>query len=651
MRNLFGAGRHPLAEQLRGGRCRGRPRRAATRTQAALAREPRSRSTPTTSPRSGARSPRRVAALNVATGPARGRARRSLRGPGPDPHRGRRRAVPRRARPRPRRRPRARRDDRQALPAADHRGRRLRPDLLPGQVASARCGRSPTRRSPPRSNAPTRPAVADALAFLERPRPVHPAGHQRGPPGRRPAAWSRPRSPTATPAPATPTCTPTSPSPTRSRPGRRAVAGDRRAGAVQGHRRRLRDLQHRASSGTCATPSACGSTPAPTPTPASVRSARSSASTPRWQRAGPPRRASIEARRSVLAAEFQATHGRPPTPIESIQLAQQATLETREAKHEPRSLAEQRAAWARAGRRGPRRRPGRARRCSPASLAPARRDRRPGRRGLGPQPPRPRSLTTVAGRPVALAGLARPAPRPCARSATADLPSRPTSTAVVGLLVDEVLTDHSVALTRPGDDIDEPAAAAPQRTASSVYTVAGSTLFTSPASSPPRHRIVARAGQRDGHARPRAGRRPRPARAGRQRASPSTPDRPPWSARWPPPAPGCSWRSPPPGPARPPPCAPSPPPGPTPAATVLGLAPSAAAAERRSASSIGAAHRHPGQADLAPRPPHARRPARTGRSGSARPPWWSSTRPAWPTPSPWTRVIEYVPRPRRRRSG
>jgi hypothetical protein len=32
----------------------------------------------------------------------------------------------------------------------------------------------------------------------------------------------------------------------------------------------------------------------------------------------------IEARRSVLAADFQSTHGRPPTPVESLQLAQQA---------------------------------------------------------------------------------------------------------------------------------------------------------------------------------------------------------------------------------------------------------------------------------------------------------------------------------------
>ncbi|MCC6496366.1 MAG: relaxase domain-containing protein, partial [Propionibacteriaceae bacterium] len=57
------------------------------------------------------------------------------------------------------------------------------------------------------------------------------------------------------------------------------------------------------------------------------------------------RRRSIEARRSELAAEFQRDHGRPPTPVEAIALAQQATLETREAKHEPSTLAEQRIAW------------------------------------------------------------------------------------------------------------------------------------------------------------------------------------------------------------------------------------------------------------------------------------------------------------------
>jgi hypothetical protein len=57
------------------------------------------------------------------------------------------------------------------------------------------------------------------------------------------------------------------------------------------------------------------------------------------------RRALIKDRQGELAARFLRDHGRPPTPVEALQLAQQATLETRDAKHEPRSLAEQRASW------------------------------------------------------------------------------------------------------------------------------------------------------------------------------------------------------------------------------------------------------------------------------------------------------------------
>jgi integrase len=57
------------------------------------------------------------------------------------------------------------------------------------------------------------------------------------------------------------------------------------------------------------------------------------------------RRAHIETRRGELAIQFQKDHGRPPTPVEALHLAQQATLETREAKHEPRSQVEQRATW------------------------------------------------------------------------------------------------------------------------------------------------------------------------------------------------------------------------------------------------------------------------------------------------------------------
>ena len=53
----------------------------------------------------------------------------------------------------------------------------------------------------------------------------------------------------------------------------------------------------------------------------------------------------IRARTAELAKQFQHDHGREPTTIESLALAEQATLESREAKHEPRSFAEQRDTW------------------------------------------------------------------------------------------------------------------------------------------------------------------------------------------------------------------------------------------------------------------------------------------------------------------
>ncbi|PKQ23716.1 MAG: hypothetical protein CVT65_06735 [Actinobacteria bacterium HGW-Actinobacteria-5] len=57
------------------------------------------------------------------------------------------------------------------------------------------------------------------------------------------------------------------------------------------------------------------------------------------------RRREISARAGELANAFHNEHGRPPTPAERQELYQQATLETREAKHEPRSRNEQRALW------------------------------------------------------------------------------------------------------------------------------------------------------------------------------------------------------------------------------------------------------------------------------------------------------------------
>jgi conjugative relaxase-like TrwC/TraI family protein len=57
------------------------------------------------------------------------------------------------------------------------------------------------------------------------------------------------------------------------------------------------------------------------------------------------RRHQVTTRTAELVARFQADHERPPTPLEKLALAQQATLETRQAKHQPRREAEQRATW------------------------------------------------------------------------------------------------------------------------------------------------------------------------------------------------------------------------------------------------------------------------------------------------------------------
>jgi len=55
----------------------------------------------------------------------------------------------------------------------------------------------------------------------------------------------------------------------------------------------------------------------------------------------------IEARRREFAAAFQAEHGRPPTEGEAVTIKEQAWEQTRRAKHEPRSEADQRTAWMR----------------------------------------------------------------------------------------------------------------------------------------------------------------------------------------------------------------------------------------------------------------------------------------------------------------
>ncbi len=66
---------------------------------------------------------------------------------------------------------------------------------------------------------------------------------------------------------------------------------------------------------------------------------------PRLNQRWSARRQVIDVRKAELAAAFARDHGRPPGRVEMLNLAQQATLETRDRKHEPRTLAEQRAVW------------------------------------------------------------------------------------------------------------------------------------------------------------------------------------------------------------------------------------------------------------------------------------------------------------------
>ena len=216
---------------------------------------------------------------------------------------------------------------------------------------------------------------------------------------------------------------------------------------------------------------------------------------PRLNRRWSTRRAHINTRRGELAIQFQHDHGRPPTPVEALHLAQQATLETRDAKHEPRSLAEQRANW----------------------------------------------LNEAAGvldGPEGVASMVRTVLAPPAETApicdshwvadTADQifavmeSSRSTwqmwhvraeaqrqvrtidvrsvhATALVDLLVDEVLDHRSVALAPPHDGIEEPDVLR-RVDGSSVYTVAGAALYTSQRILDAEQRLLSTAGRRDGSA-------------------------------------------------------------------------------------------------------------------------------------------------------
>ena len=271
---------------------------------------------------------------------------------------------------------------------------------------------------------------------------------------------------------------------------------------------------------------------------------------PRLNQRWSTRRAHINTRRSELAIQFQEDHGRPPTPVEALHLAQQATLETRDAKHEPRSLTQQRATWlneaaAVLGGRG-----------AVAAMV---------QTALTP----PAETTTIAdarwveqtadhilsvmeaGRSTWQMWHVRAEAQRQVR--TADLPIERAGV-LVDLLVDEVLDRRSVALVPPRDGIEEPECCG-------VPTAPRSTPSPVPTST-----------RRNGSSTPSSGSLPPPDAATAQWSTsrrwiwlcwrwpqtkrPWMPVRLGWSARCAPQVPGCSWRSPRPAPGKPPPCVP-----------------------------------------------------------------------------------------------
>jgi len=207
------------------------------------------------------------------------------------------------------------------------------------------------------------------------------------------------------------------------------------------------------------------------------------------------RRAAIQVRHSELAAGFQAAHGRPPTPVESLKLAQQATLETREAKHEPRTLAEQRQTW----------------QAQAVEVL-------GGPKNVAAMISRTLSPKVAPGAVVDSAWVTGASSRVLqameARRSTwqiwhvraeaqrqvrgAEVPTGQVER-VVDLLVGEVLEARSVSLARPEPGIVEPELLR-RADGSSVYSVAGAELFTSARVLHAEQRLVAMAGLRDGHA-------------------------------------------------------------------------------------------------------------------------------------------------------
>jgi hypothetical protein len=206
------------------------------------------------------------------------------------------------------------------------------------------------------------------------------------------------------------------------------------------------------------------------------------------------RRAHVEQRRTTLVADFQRTHGRPPTPVETLQLAQQATLETREAKHEPRTVAQQREAWMRE---------------ATDHLGSTERVQEMIRGALNPAKTAARAdarwFADTATRMVATMEGARATwqhnhviAEAWRQIKAADIPTYQQAY-VASMLVDHVLTGRSVSLARPSDGIEEPVELR-KVDGTSTYAKAHTELFTTTRVLAAEQRLVDAAGVTGGRA-------------------------------------------------------------------------------------------------------------------------------------------------------
>ena len=201
---------------------------------------------------------------------------------------------------------------------------------------------------------------------------------------------------------------------------------------------------------------------------------------PRLNQRWSTRRADIKVRRGELAVQFQHDHGRPPTPVEALQLAQQATLETR------RGQARTPHPWpssARPGAPKPQQVLG-GRRAVSAMVAHG-----PDAHGQPPHVTADAAWVAADGRPGPgrdggtprdLADLARP--RRSATPASAPPTCAPNGRdALVDLLVDEVLRPADPCAGRRRMTASRNRSVLRRVDGSSVYTVAGADHYTSAA--------------------------------------------------------------------------------------------------------------------------------------------------------------------------